>query len=282
MESLDRSRFADAVVACASELKSSRHLQLGWGTSSVWLLTGTLLLFCRVLGNFTPDTDALRALGVILLSSGFVLTVSWGLLKSCEEQDGSSWEYLAWNGFLFAGSVAFTLAVLPVSSSLTVLSGIALLLVLGFFLADFTLSGLAINSGSLPSEIMPTEVDNTEGRLNPAELQLNETSSQEQLIQWLSRKQDAQGAEVVEGMIRLELAAGQIQKAAHIAFTPSFAHAPEMECEPLGDAEVEVILGDVYPHGFRLEIRRVDSNRDAMEVEVGFQAMCDSPSQNAA
>lgn len=281
MENLDKLRFADAVRTWALELKNSRRLQQGWGLSSIWLLAGMLLLSCRVMGSFTPGSDTLRALGIILLANGLALTVSWGLSNSSKKRTGRLWDYPAWNSFLFVGSITLTLAILPAGSSVAVLTGIGTLLLLGFFLSDLTLSNLSSTSCSEQEEKISTTEDRVTDQADDNEIQLN-TSPQEQLIQWLSRKQDAQGTEIVEGMVRLELAAGQIQKAAHVAFTPSFAHVPEMECEPLGDAEVEVTIGDVYPHGFRVEIRRIDSNRDAMEVEVGFQAICDNVNQNAA
>ncbi len=278
MNKLNRSPIATGLSNWATNLKSSLHLQIGWGLSCLWLLAGLLLLSCRMLGSFTPDTDSVRALGVVLLLNGIVLSADWLLLKLSENSPCSIWEILVWPGFFFAGAIAMTLAMLPGGSSLAVLSGIGILLLLGFFLAEISLGLLSSDVDAQVSSARSNSVDMIHGFSNSAD----HAEPEEQLTQWLSRKQDEQGTDIVEGMVRLELAAGQIQKAAHVAFTPSFSSVPQMECEPLGDAEVEVIVGDVYPHGFRVEIRRTDSNREATEVEVGFQAVCANSNQNAA
>ncbi len=278
MDSLNKSRLATSLNDWATKLKSSPYLQIGWGLSCLWLLVGLLLLCSRILGSFIPNADPVRAFGVILLLNGIVLSVNWGLLKGVENRLRSVWETLLWPGLFFAGAAFMTLAMLPGSSSLTVLLGIGILLLLGFFLADLSLGLL---SSDIDSQVWPAHSDSINST-NDLSNCVEQAEPEEHLTQWLSRKQDEQGADIIEGMIRLELAAGQIQKAAHVAFTPSFSSVPQMECEPLGDAEVEVILGDVYPHGFRVEIRRTDSNREAIEVEVGFQAVCAKSNKNAA
>jgi len=275
MDNLIRSPLATSLNDWATKLKGSLHLQIGWGLSCLWLLVGLLLLCSRILGSFTPDADSVRALGVILLLDGIALSANWLLLKSTQSERHSVGEILAWPTFLFVGAISMTLAMLPGGSSLTVLSGIGILVLLGFFLVDISLDALSTKSGSQFSTALSDSGNSINSLSNYAE-------PEEHLTQWLSRKQDEQGADIIEGMIRLELAAGQIQKAAHVAFTPSFSSVPQMECEPLGDAEVEVILGDVYPHGFRVDIRRTDSNREAAEVEVGFQAVCAGANQSAA
>lgn len=107
-------------------------------------------------------------------------------------------------------------------------------------------------------------------------------NDRQQLIHWLTRKREKDGTEIVEGMVRLELAAGQTQRSAHIAFTPALNSTPEMECEPLGEVEVEAVLGDVYPHGFRVDIRRIGSSRDTQTVEIGFHAISTGQKKSAA
>ena len=280
MNNLSRLQLAASLSDWAAKLKGSAYLQTGWGLSALWLTAGVLMLGSRVLGSFTPDADSVRTLGYILLVNGIVLSVNWGLLKASQNRLRSVWETLLWPGLFFAGTALITLAVLPGGSTLTVLSGIGTLLLLGYFLADISLDAISSKT-DLPHSLMAAgHVDSPNGFSDSDSGELSDPGGH--LTQWLSRRQDEQGADVIEGMIRLELAAGQVQKAAHVAFTPSFSSVPQMECEPLGDAEVEVILGEVYPHGFRVEIRRTDSNRGATEVEVGFQAVCAEANQNAA
>ena len=278
MNNRNGSQLAASLSDWATQLRGSAYLQTGWGLSSLCLITGMLMLGSRVLGSFTPDADSVRALGGILLVNGVVLSVNWGLLKASQNRLRSVWEPLLWPGLFFAGTALITLAMLPGGSTLTVMSGIGTLLLLGYFLAEISLDAISSKTDLPHSLTASGHVDSTNSLAESVE----PSESEGHLTQWLSRKQDEQGADVIEGMIRLELAAGQIQKAAHVAFTPSFSSVPQMECEPLGDAEVEVILGDVYPHGFRVEIRRTDSNREATEVEVGFQAVCAGANQNAA
>ena len=278
MNNRNGSRLAARLSDWATQLKGSAYLQTGWGLSALCLITGVLMLGSRVLGSFTPDADSVRALGGILLVNGVVLSVDWGLLKASQNRLRSVWETLLWPGLFFAGTALITLAMLPGGSTLTVLSGIGTLLLLGYFLAEISLDAISSKT-DLPHSLTASGHVDSPDSLSES---VGPSESEGHLTQWLSRKQDEQGADVIEGMIRLELAAGQIQKAAHVAFTPSFSSVPQMECEPLGDAEVEVILGDVYPHGFRVEIRRTDSNREATEVEVGFRAVCAGASQSAA
>ncbi len=277
MNELNRTQFKTSLSDWATRLKGSSYLQRGWGLCSLCLLTGLFLFCSRLLGIYVPDSDPVRACGVILLINGIVLCVNWKLLKTTKVCLRTPRETLLWPGLFFTGSVFITLALLPAGASLAVLPGIGVLLLLGYFLVDMTLDAISSNDQLQDS----TPLLNLDSSNNlPA---ANKTfEPEEHLTQWLSRKQDPGGTDTIEGMLRVELAAGQIQKAAHVAFTPSFSSIPELECEPLGDVPVEVIPGDVYPHGFRIEVRRSDSNREAIEVEVGFQAICASENQNAA
>ena len=103
----------------------------------------------------------------------------------------------------------------------------------------------------------------------------------QQLVQWQSRTQSPDGSQTVEGMIRLDLAAGQTQRSAHVSFTPALPGLPEMECEPLTEATVEASIGAVYAHGFRVDVRRVGTSQTDERIEIGFQAVCPARAEAA-
>ena len=51
-------------------------------------------------------------------------------------------------------------------------------------------------------------------------------------------------------------AAGESQRSLHLPIAPPLAAAPQVECEPLDDGQVEVTVGACHAYGVRLDVRR--------------------------
>lgn len=91
------------------------------------------------------------------------------------------------------------------------------------------------------------------------------------IVQWISRSEGPDGGETAEGGIKAAFAPGQRQAVLHVSFCPPLASLPEVECEVLDDAPVEVRIAAAQPYGLRLEARRDDA-REALTTEIGFAA----------
>ena len=91
------------------------------------------------------------------------------------------------------------------------------------------------------------------------------------VVQWMSRTQAPGGGETVEGGIKVAFARGQRQEVLHVSFCPPLAGVPEVDCEVLDEAPVDVRVAAAQPYGLRLEARR-DDPQEALTTEIGFAA----------
>lgn len=91
------------------------------------------------------------------------------------------------------------------------------------------------------------------------------------VVQWMSRSEGPGGGETAEGGIKAAFAPGQRQAVLHVSFCPPLPGVPEVECEVLDDAPVEVRVTAAQPYGLRLEARRDDA-REPLRTEIGFVA----------
>lgn len=277
------SELTQQLSTALRQIQQHPLLQRGWELTIALFLTGFLLLGCRLLGSLVPDQDPWRGLGALWLLNGTCLVVFWLLSFRLSPVRPHAAHFACWSLLMFAGLAAANLAFMP-NGSLLVTSGVlGSLLALGLLYLQRTLEfsqeadraeGLPIaaplNSSPVPS-VVSTGMQPSVGK-----------TGDDQVVQWQTRKRNDTGGETVEGMICLELVSGQTQRSAHITFTPALSALPEVECEPLGDDDVETTLGDVYAHGFRVDVRRTGSVNTPRCIEIGFQAICSQPSQSAA
>lgn len=259
----------------AREIRKSQDLQISWSIGVTWITLGVLMLSARVLGGLHPEVDVILQLGlsVALLGLG-VMSVGYVLRdRLLENSDRDQVLYIV--GLMSSGIFCGTISSFPASSvwafSLMALITVGSTLLIGSRLLSFFATDSSVEITSAPQIQPAIKTKKTESVVE-----------EEQVIQWLSRKRQSDGSEVLEGMLRLEMAAGQKQMSAHAVFTPSLSSHPEIECEPLGDADVEATIGEVYPHGFRVDVRRNTNADNPLAVEIGFQAIAAANSRHAA
>ncbi len=89
------------------------------------------------------------------------------------------------------------------------------------------------------------------------------------------------GSQVVQGMVRVRFAAGQRTTSAHLAFCPPLAGSLELEFEQVDGPEARIQLGQLLPHGARLDIRlpQASPTPDSVVIDVAAQARMDSPAE---
>ena len=90
------------------------------------------------------------------------------------------------------------------------------------------------------------------------------------IVQRMERSVDG-GEELIAVEWRVEFAAGETSRAVHLPITPPLAAAPEVECEPLDDAEVDVTVGACHAYGVRLDVRRTGPSTAATGALIGVQ-----------
>ncbi|TWT62641.1 hypothetical protein [Rubinisphaera italica] len=259
----------------AREIRESQDLQASWAIGVTWITLGLLMLSARVLSGFHPEADLIRQLGLSIALLGLgVMSIGYVLrnrLLANSERD----QVLCIAGLISCGIFCGLISSFPASSvwafCLMTLITVGSTLLIGSRLLSFFATDSSAEIASAPEIHPASQTKKTESVVED-----------EQVIQWLSRKRQSDGSEVLEGMLRLEMAAGQKQMSAHAVFTPSLSSHPEIECEPLGDADVEASIGEVYPHGFRVDVRRNTNADKPLAVEIGFQAVAAANSKHAA
>jgi len=263
------------------QIQARPRLQRGWEISLAIGFSGFVLLAGRMLGSLPAEGDVVRGLGFLWLVSGCCLMAYLGLKSFVEREENALSHQACWALLIFLGASQISIALLPLQSFLTIIGGLLSLLLLAGFVAHDLLQTPGLSAAMLEPTLDGQSSQEESSAPAPAAVALDAgvaesrslRTEDDALTQWLTRKQLDDGSEEVEGMIRLELAAGQTQRSAHVSFSPPLAVTPEIECEPLSDGEVEAIVGDVYPHGFRVDIRRGRAAAEAAVVEIGFQAI---------
>jgi len=263
----------------ARETEQSRDLQYCWACGLTWIIVGFVLVTARALGSFAPDTDAVRAAGSILGLFGVGLMTSTHLLRSRPLTESARSQVLFLAMVTLSGILLGSLALTPLRSFWSVFLHAAAMAGVTVMLASRGLNLLTQPTASAPA-MTPAKPEST--TVAPIVPETQPEAKSGETVQWLSRSRQTDGTEVVEGMLRLELAEGQKQVSGHVVFTPSLSSVPEIECEPIGAYEIEASVGEVYPHGFRVDVRRTDRSTAALSLEIGFQALAAAHEQNAA
>lgn len=100
---------------------------------------------------------------------------------------------------------------------------------------------------------------------------------------WMTRRLSDDGSrEILEGSAVAEFAAGQKLAVVHVAFCPPTFALPEVECEPVGEADVRWKLNVVQPFGLRIDVTRRSNFEEAETVPIGYFASADAPQRSAA
>jgi len=245
------------------QIESSQPLRRAWSLGLSWAVLGICLLLVRATGGLVAEPDLVRGygfflfmLGAGLISSGLV--IRWTSTGTTEQQ-----HQLSASITTIAGLLMSCVALLPGVGPLSAI--VSILLIAGVIL----LAGQSLLSPmvAVQSARQDNSADDEDAR---------------EAWQQLTRTRQSDGTEVIEGMLRVEFAAGQKQAAAHVALTPSMDSLPDIECEPLNGEGIEASVDAVYPHGFRVEVRRVGTADSSETVDIGFQGSASRASDHAA
>lgn len=286
-------------------MSAERNRQAAVLIWSSLIVVTVLLLSRRVTGGIDGIVSAWPC---VLVSSLAALLSGFGWLSFQQQTAGRSLRIeqiaavVAWLPTWLSG-----VALLPTDSALARgwLFGIAVLSAAGLALSvsisptrergvvaeDHSLTRRASESGHLPEFVDRTLTSDRPDvgvrATSPALSDLSvfdpvaEERSNDSTTQWMTRQSLPDGAEQIEGAIRVSFAAGQRAVSVHVPFSPPFAAVPQVECETEGDAPARWKLAVVYAYGMRVDLKRELSNESA-EIELSYSARCDSNASEAA
>lgn len=97
----------------------------------------------------------------------------------------------------------------------------------------------------------------------------------------MTRRSTGDG-ETIEIATRLTFLPGERQISVHLPIAPPLASAPEVECEPVDDSDVELTVGAVYAYGVRIDARRPLPADDPLTVTLAVLLAASRPDRAAA
>ena len=109
-----------------------------------------------------------------------------------------------------------------------------------------------------------------------------EREADESIVQWMTRRRLADGGEVIEGAVRIELDPAEKVGVAHLAFSPPLACDPRAECHLLSDFEGRVRITAAKSYGLRIEARQSGQSSLAATINVAFSAQAPPAATHAA
>jgi hypothetical protein len=291
---------AGAVSRLSPRSRDEVRLALSLTIWSVISLVAAVLLSRRVAGAFRAETGA----AVPCLASTAAVLVSLAA--------HAIWRTTATNPSLRKRTVAATLTLIPPLILGAALWTSPSAFIAGYFGALLGLSALAtivigdFNSSAIPvtqlftiarrqpSASSPITEQSAAGESHPdtphasssmmaassADLSLEVDESDEDqggegdpsVLQWLTRRLLPDGAEAVEGSVRIHFGAGERFAVAHVSFNPPLSERPNAECQVLVDFDGRVRIGVARAYGLRIEARRAESTPRPVSVDVGFSA----------
>ena len=87
--------------------------------------------------------------------------------------------------------------------------------------------------------------------------------------QHITRRTTPDGLDCLEALLRIPFAAGEREAVVHLPLHPPLAGPPEVECEPLDDADLTFKVTTAQPYGVRIEVRRGGAYDEACTFAVG-------------
>ncbi|MBX3442719.1 MAG: hypothetical protein KF774_09945 [Planctomyces sp.] len=88
------------------------------------------------------------------------------------------------------------------------------------------------------------------------------------------------GRDLLEGVVRITFEAGESTAIVHVPLQPAMAQVPDVECEPVDDAEIRVAADPVLPYGVRLTCRRSGETAQPLSTAIAVAISC--PAHEAA
>ncbi len=107
------------------------------------------------------------------------------------------------------------------------------------------------------------------------------TASDEALDQQWARRRTPNGEEVIEGLVRVRLGAGQRTAEAHIAFCPPLEQRPRVEFEAESGPPARIDVGQVLPVGARFDVKLAQASEQETAIVVRFAATAESRGDRA-
>jgi hypothetical protein len=92
------------------------------------------------------------------------------------------------------------------------------------------------------------------------------------VLQQLTLRATAEGAQELSGWLRIKLAAGQRTGSLHVAFCPSFDCSPQVQAEAVSGPDCRVKASQVLPYGARLDVKLDEPAEEGESVLVWFFA----------
>ncbi|MFV0443230.1 MAG: hypothetical protein ACK5Q5_06640 [Planctomycetaceae bacterium] len=117
-----------------------------------------------------------------------------------------------------------------------------------------------------PRQTTPVATSAAEEATNSAAL-ADEVSC-DALLMRLERRV-AEDEERIELEYHLELNAAETHRTLHIPISPPLTTIPEVECEPLDDAAIEIQVAAAFTYGIRLELRRSTAAVAPLHTTIG-------------
>jgi hypothetical protein len=109
-----------------------------------------------------------------------------------------------------------------------------------------------------------------------------EVESDESIVQWMTRRRLADGGEVIEGAVTIELDPAQKVGVVHLAFVPPLSSDPRAECHLLCDFDGRVRIAVAKSYGMRIEARQSGERALATSINVAFSAQAPPAATRAA
>lgn len=106
---------------------------------------------------------------------------------------------------------------------------------------------------------------------------------QENVTQQLTRIEEPNGTERLQGWLRTAFAAGQRLASVHVAFCPPFSHGPDAHLKQLAGPEVRIKKVQVFPFGARFDLKLAAPAETPLEVllQLSAEASGKEPRQGA-
>ncbi len=110
----------------------------------------------------------------------------------------------------------------------------------------------------------------------------DEVLSDPSLVQWMTRRRLANGGEVIEVAIKIELDPAAKIGVAHLSFVPALSCDPQAECHLLSDFDGRVRITAARSYGLRIEARQSGDVSAATVIDVAFSAQSPPAASQAA
>jgi hypothetical protein len=234
-----------------------------WGIWSAWALIALVTLGRTAAGAVSE----IHAVWVLVIVAGVLgcslLTWWWSLPQACA---GSARRQIARGGI--GVCPALVLGVVLAGTSWGALIGVLSVTVCG--LAFVIVRAQQLGSSGASSQVVPSEPANdltlTTTGPAPAAGAFDDPLVRQQMI----RRRTESGGDSLEALLRVEFAANQREASIHVPIQPAFAGMPEVECEPLDEAEVHLKVAAVHPYGVRIEAKRGGDLEEPATIAVGI------------